>query len=383
MSATPSHASAMGEPFVRKTQEDEYLAARYYQIEAMLASALGALHQKSVDYKFRGMQWWALDDEDTSEPWSGGDSHNAIRDGWANHPEMRSENETVSRKAAETARESARQRKQQALCVENDIYLCTIEDCPRSEQDKGQDFGCPQALGYHMEWHASDDCVRNDLYLCTVEGCLRAEPGRRMPTRHALQGHVAAHNNQNADLYLCMYPDCGRSESGKGFKGSTSLERHLDSHGRGVAVSEPLKKHSRAKCIDPRCGYKNHAILLIEHEKQHQTGRPACGACGLKYAQAVYANKHATDECKVENAAQVHVPPTLNVVCPEKRCGQWRENTETSRAHLDRHIKAQHENSRGNCGICGIPIALKCFGRWNGPPVLALRTSSIPSPSGL
>ncbi|KAG9751681.1 hypothetical protein KCU73_g6285, partial [Aureobasidium melanogenum] len=137
MSATPSHALVMGEPFVLKTQEDEYLAARYYQIEAMLVSALGALHQKSVDYKFRGMQWWACDDEDTSEPWSGGGSHNAIRDGCANRPEMRSEDEIAERKAAETARESARQRKQQALCVENDTYLCTIEGCPRSEQDKG------------------------------------------------------------------------------------------------------------------------------------------------------------------------------------------------------------------------------------------------------
>ncbi|KAG9516602.1 hypothetical protein KCU93_g9065, partial [Aureobasidium melanogenum] len=98
MSATPSHALAMGEPFVRKTQEDEYLAARYYQIEAMLASALGALYQKSVDYRFRGMQWWAFDDEDTPEPWSGGDSHNAICDGWANRPEMRSDDEMQNAK---------------------------------------------------------------------------------------------------------------------------------------------------------------------------------------------------------------------------------------------------------------------------------------------
>lgn len=68
MNATPSHALAMGETFVQKTQEDEYLAARYYQIEAMLASVLGAPHQKSVDYEFRGLQWWAFDDKDTSEP---------------------------------------------------------------------------------------------------------------------------------------------------------------------------------------------------------------------------------------------------------------------------------------------------------------------------
>ncbi|KAG9751680.1 hypothetical protein KCU73_g6284, partial [Aureobasidium melanogenum] len=132
-----------------------------------------------------------------------------------------------------------------------------------------------------MEWHASDDNIRNDLYLYTVEGCPRAEPGHRMPTGHQLQAYLLHHKNQDADLHLCTYPDCGKSQPGKGFKDSTSLTRHLESPGRGVAVSEPLKKHSRTKCIDPRCGYENHAILLIEHEKQHQTGRFACGACGL------------------------------------------------------------------------------------------------------
>lgn len=279
MSATLSHALAMGEPFVRKTQEDEYLAARYYQIEAMLASALHALHEKSVDYKFRGLQWWAFDDEDASEPWSGGDSHNAILDGWANRPEMRSEDEIAERRAAENARETVRVRKQQALCVENDIYLCIIDGCPRSERDKGQGFACPAALA--SEWHSADENIRNDLYLCTVEGCSRSEPGHRMPTHHALQAHLVYHKNQDTDLHLCTYPDCGRSQPGKGFKSSTFLTRHLDSYERGVAVSEPLKQHSRTKCIDPRCDYKNHAIFLVEHEKQHKTSRFACGACGL------------------------------------------------------------------------------------------------------
>ncbi|KAH0350663.1 hypothetical protein KCU83_g4686, partial [Aureobasidium melanogenum] len=345
---------AMGEPFVRKTQEDEYLAARYYQIEAMLASALGALHPDSSDYKFRGMQWWAFDDEDTQEPWIGGDSHNAIRDGWSNRPAMRSEDEIAERKAAETARETARQRRQQTACVEGDIYLCTIDGCPRGVKNQGQGFGCPQALDSHLEWHDSDKNIRDDLYLCTVQGCPRAETGHRMPTRTALQAHINLHNNQSSDAHLCTHQDCGRSEPGKGFKSSTSLARHLDSHERGVAVTEPLKKHSRTKCIDPRCGYKQHAIFLVEHEKQHKTGRFACGACGLKYAHAVYANNHALTECKIENAAQIHVPPTLKIFCPEERCRQWRENTELGQANLDKHIKAQHENGRGNCGICGM-----------------------------
>lgn len=65
----------MGEPFTRKIQEDEYLPMKYYQTEAMLASALSALHPASSDYNFRGMQWWAFRGEDHKEPWTGGFSH--------------------------------------------------------------------------------------------------------------------------------------------------------------------------------------------------------------------------------------------------------------------------------------------------------------------
>ncbi|KAK6004893.1 hypothetical protein QM012_007672 [Aureobasidium pullulans] len=114
----------MSERFVRQAQEDEYLAARYYQLEAMLPSAPGALHTDSAYYKFRGMQWWAFDDQDTEEPWSGGESHSAMRDNWSKRPTMRTEDEIAERKAADNARERVRQRIQQSACVENDLYLC-------------------------------------------------------------------------------------------------------------------------------------------------------------------------------------------------------------------------------------------------------------------
>lgn len=80
----------------------------------MLASALGALHPQSTDYKFRAMQWWAFDDDDVEETWTGGDSHNSIHDPWVNRPSMRSEEEITEQRAAELARERARTRNQQA-----------------------------------------------------------------------------------------------------------------------------------------------------------------------------------------------------------------------------------------------------------------------------
>ncbi|KAG9588609.1 hypothetical protein KCU77_g8684, partial [Aureobasidium melanogenum] len=107
----------------------------------------------------------------------------------------------------------------------------------------------------------------------------------------------------------------------KDVKSSTLPARHLESHGRGVVVSEPLKKHSRTKCIDPAAVTSS---MPSFHEKQHQTGRFASGAYGLKYNQTVYATKHALNDCEVENAAQIHVPHTMKVTRPEERCGHER-----------------------------------------------------------
>ncbi|CAD0081509.1 unnamed protein product [Aureobasidium vineae] len=123
---------AMGKPFVRNTQEDEYLAARFYQLEAMLASSLGALHEKSADYKFRALQWWPFDDQSNEElPWAGGDSHCALRDSWSNRSNMLNEDEIAERKATYTFREGMRQREQYPFNIEHDNYLCTIDGCQR------------------------------------------------------------------------------------------------------------------------------------------------------------------------------------------------------------------------------------------------------------
>lgn len=103
---------AVGIQFIRETQADEYLAAWYYQLEAMLASALGSLDEKSNDYKFRGMQWWPFDPADTTEAWKGADHHCSIRDIWAKRPTMRTEDEIAEREAAARVVETTRVRKQ-------------------------------------------------------------------------------------------------------------------------------------------------------------------------------------------------------------------------------------------------------------------------------
>ncbi|THX74798.1 hypothetical protein D6D04_07724 [Aureobasidium pullulans] len=166
---------AVGIPFIRETQADEYLAARYYQLEAMLASALGSLYEKSDDYKFRGMQWWPFDSAGTTKAWKGADHHCSIRDIWAKRPTMRTEDEIAEREAAARVVETTRVRKQQRAAVEGNIAIL----------------------------------------------------GRGLATPLALQQHMVFHFKFGNDAYLCTYDQCGRSQAGKGFKTLQTLERHL------------------------------------------------------------------------------------------------------------------------------------------------------------
>ncbi|TIA68554.1 hypothetical protein D6C83_01576 [Aureobasidium pullulans] len=176
---------AVGMPYVRETQADEYLVAWYYQLEAMLASALGSLDEKSNDYKFRGMQWWPFDPADTPEPWKGADHHCSIRDLWAKRPTMRTEDEIAEWGAAARVVETTRVRKQQRAAVEGNMYFCTYTGCEREQRGRG--FGSIQALEGHHAWHNRDIAIAEDRYLCKMTGCDRAISGRGLATPLALQ----------------------------------------------------------------------------------------------------------------------------------------------------------------------------------------------------
>ncbi|THW25148.1 hypothetical protein D6D19_06139 [Aureobasidium pullulans] len=176
---------AVGMPYIRETQADEYLAAWYYQLEAMLASALGSFDEKSNDYKFRGMQWWPFDSADTTEAWKGADHHCSIRDIWAKRPTMRTEDEIAEREAAARVVETTRVRKRQRAAVEGNMYLCTHTGCEREQRGRG--FGSIQALEGHHAWHNRDIAIAEDRYLCKMTGCDRAISGRGLATPLALQ----------------------------------------------------------------------------------------------------------------------------------------------------------------------------------------------------
>ena len=78
------------------------------------------------------------------------------------------------------------------------------------------------------------------------------------------------------------------------------------------------------------------------------------GACGLFFYHTHYANEHALNHCKVENAATIHVPKDMKATCPEARCGQEWENTEKGKVRRDAHVSSQHSKGRGSCSFCGM-----------------------------
>jgi hypothetical protein len=93
-------------------------------------------------------------------------------------------------------------------------------------------------------------------------------------------------------------------------------------------------------------------FLLCTARRAARRWKFACRACGSKYYYAATANEHALHECRVEDAATIHIPPRMKVVCTEPRCGHWRENTDLGNANMEKHFEAQHVKGKGHCPIC-------------------------------
>jgi hypothetical protein len=216
---------AVGMPYIRETQADEYLVAWYYQLEAMLASALGSFDEKSNDYKFRGMQWWPFDSADTTEAWKGADHHCSIRDIWAKRPTMRTEDEIAEARGGCKSRRDHEGPKATARRSRGKHVPLHTRRMREGAERRG--FGSIQALEGHHAWYNRDIAIAEDRHLCTITGCDRAILGRGLAMPLALQQHMVFHFKLGNDAYLCTYDQCGRSQAGKGFKTLQTLERHL------------------------------------------------------------------------------------------------------------------------------------------------------------
>ncbi|TIA01127.1 hypothetical protein D6C82_04042 [Aureobasidium pullulans] len=241
---------AIGESFTRRVNRDEYLAARFYQVEAMLSAAFGASISTMDNPKYLALNGWPYVDPNSKLQWTGADSHCSLEDNWPNPPTGQS--------------------------------------------------------------------IKDTLY-CPIDGCYKNNPGELMfYQRSEYDNHMAAHENGT------------------------------------------VKKMSFAKCFDPRCVFEEFPTNLGNHQRQHIDGDHACSACGLLFAWAFDAERHAT-VCLVEDAIDLHktavesIKLTKKLVCGDHRCGHELEgngyNASMMAIHRQMHVDGNH-----TCSKCGLKL---------------------------
>jgi hypothetical protein len=268
---------ARGEPFVRRTQADEYKAARYYQLEAMLASALGALSEDSTDYALRGLQWWAFDPDDTKQPWSGGDSHCATTDVWSKRPNMLSaEEEQEKEAAAKVVRQNHTRRN-----ITEDAYPCSIAECPRSMP--GQGFVSRYYLEQHLIAH-QNGTQKSARAGTVVRTCFDARCSYEGDGSFVVNQHERQHTTGSWPCGACgllfWLAIHASQHAEKECKVEGAWETHLSLPARGTT------------CADARCGlkFKTKPSEIIRYQKHilgHINGRIVCGTCGLRSGNAI------------------------------------------------------------------------------------------------
>jgi hypothetical protein len=347
---------SIGEPFVRKSESDEYLAGRYYQVEAMLCAAFGGLSPNSVNYKFRALKWWSSGDEDKDDdqqPWTGGDSHAAIEDVWSKRPQQTTEEERVEKAAAQAVKKRIRDASMEQYNLKNDFYLCSYKGCERSKPGNGFPTAAPRRN--HEATHESEKSIANDLYLCPEEDCPKSETGCGFGTRECLTKHIAGHEAIKNDDYLCTHAGCEKAIPGNGFARKLYLQIHLDAD---PSVHRIVSARSRT-CLEPRCGLILPTLDRLEaHEKQHSSGQVPCRACNLMFLEECQATRHAKEHCKVPNASAIHLSGSPHAACSDPRCGKRYPDTEGGRKRRDDHVQVTHIQSMRVCVVCSMPYAV-------------------------
>ncbi|KEQ82626.1 hypothetical protein M438DRAFT_54862 [Aureobasidium pullulans EXF-150] len=299
---------AIGDPFWRLTVHDEYLAARYYQLEAMLASALGSCGDQprisnfspSRDPNFSLLRFWPWESPNFQAQWRGIDTHSALTDIWCN-PSGITEEEKLERVVLSRTRRLADNR-------EHDLYLCDYDpDCNKAQP--GQGFALAKDLARHIGIHISNEV-----------------------------------------LHPCTHQDCPRSGD-NGFEIAAALTQHLNWHEYRVVL----------ECDDPRCTYSTGGQERYQkHLNSHANGWLACRACGLMFVRWKYADQHAEHHCLAENSWVLHQAfkasheTKTGRTCTDDRCGAYLPyNYVDMDVLFDRHMEA-HTTGRFHCKICGI-----------------------------
>lgn len=341
------HTLAVGESFRRNDDEDEYLSARWYQVEALLSAALGAPTTSMKNTKYLELLWWpfgyAAQRPEGWCDWISMDSHNAIQDVWVNRSGITEEQAQAMLKA------------QRAIIGKTyydghkGSFLCTDADCPRSKSDNG--LSTQRALRLHLEYHMKTDALRK----CFDPRCsFQASPA-----------NVKIHQSRHIDG---TFP-CGACGLLFGMAWCASdhavseciVEGAEELHEAHVARVRALQT---LHCIDAKCGreFRNTptGIRLREsHIEVHVDGENTCTDCGMRFSSTLGRPfQHVGDTgnpwttgpfCQGRSKDDPPLP------CKAPLCTRVFPNTHAGRTQLASH-EYSHEVGTFLCADCGLPF---------------------------
>lgn len=140
---------------MRLSEEDERLAAIWYEIETIFYSALGATADDCKDFRYlahKGRPWQGnVDDTPTTHddmhvdfPWRGLDGHSPIKDIW---------NKPTSMPALSAEEYSEKLAQHKVDTISSEVYKCPRDDCAVDSPS----LSCANHPATHIDVHHGDN----------------------------------------------------------------------------------------------------------------------------------------------------------------------------------------------------------------------------------
>lgn len=318
---------AVGEPFVRVDKDDEWMAGRWYQIEAMLSAALGASMDTMKNTRYLALKWWPFTNDDSPSPWTGVDGHCAIQDVWVDPPG------THPRKA----------------------YLCTHTGCLHSRPENP--LANLRNLKNHLEAHARGTLTPYVLGAATTCSDPRCTYDRRT---HTTYDEFSRHEQQHIDGHFECHA-CGLR-----FGSSKAISDHVnifciveDAPSIHQAYIDNDPERADLVCSEPRCGqhfWYQFAEVYARHVQSHVDDAIECDGCGLKLAQYSRTLAHHKKNFCPRRFDDDYSPLVVKKfwTCPDIRCGaQYPDNS--SQAGIEKHKVSHPIDGKFPCLDCLLP----------------------------
>lgn len=316
---------AIGEPFIRRNMDDfDYLPARFYQLESMLAAAFGSPLSTQKNPQFLALVGWPYVDDNSNYEWKGADSHSALKDRWP----------------------------PPSLTGPSELRLpCPIDGCYRNHRDL-YGFRSQDALDIHVNAHSLGTI---GLHQGAFRSCI--DP------RCTVEGYpfdLSLHEAQHIDG---EWP-CGAC--GLQFRWSHDCEKHVDI----CSVDDAIDLHKAAReatklakmlvCDDHRCGHEleydqYNVDMMAIHRQMHVDSNHTCPECRLRLktgAVKMHRDKYCPGRPKPEEE-----PISTDLVCTDWRCKKRYINGNVQQYNnYVKHLQS-HVDGKFTCVDCGVKLS--------------------------